>query len=202
MSDEFLTAKQIATMLSVKTTFVTTMAREGRIPVVWYGKQPLFDEDDVRLWLGDQSYCPREELEIVQPGPFKPADEPYQRANGSWTVKLECPDGVVRRFVSRDRKKTQVTHPRKNRVRGTISVHARYRTFQRDGFSCRYCGRRPPEVVLEIDHVVAVANGGGDELENLVSACQDCNLGKRDMDVTLELVPAPIGAGGPDHENR
>ena len=59
-----------------------------------------------------------------------------------------------------------------------INKAKRFEVFHRDGFTCRYCGRKPPEVVLEADHVVAVANGGGDEVENLVTACFDCNRGK------------------------
>jgi hypothetical protein len=59
-----------------------------------------------------------------------------------------------------------------------INKAKRFEVFHRDRFTCRYCGRRPPEAVLEVDHVIAVANGGGDETENLVTACFDCNRGK------------------------
>lgn len=59
-----------------------------------------------------------------------------------------------------------------------VNKKRRFEVFHRDGFTCRYCGRKPPHVVLEADHVIAVANGGGDELENLVTACFDCNRGK------------------------
>lgn len=59
-----------------------------------------------------------------------------------------------------------------------ISKRTRFEVFHRDGFTCRYCGKHPPGTVLEVDHVVAVANGGGDEIANLVTACFDCNRGK------------------------
>jgi hypothetical protein len=52
--------------------------------------------------------------------------------------------------------------------------------FKRDSFTCQYCGRKPPEVILECDHIVAVAKGGGDDMLNLTTACFDCNRGKRD----------------------
>ncbi len=55
---------------------------------------------------------------------------------------------------------------------------ARFTIFMRDNFTCCYCGRTPPEVVLHVDHFVAVANGGTDEESNLVTSCLDCNLGK------------------------
>ncbi len=50
--------------------------------------------------------------------------------------------------------------------------------LKRDRFTCRYCGRRAPEVRLQVDHVQALANGGKTVLENLVTACVACNLGK------------------------
>jgi hypothetical protein len=40
------------------------------------------------------------------------------------------------------------------------------------------CGRSKDEVPLEVDHLLAVANGGTDELANLATLCRDCNGGK------------------------
>lgn len=59
-----------------------------------------------------------------------------------------------------------------------ISTRDRLETLKRDGFTCTYCGRRPPEVVLHVDHIVPKAEGGPDELENYVTSCGPCNLGK------------------------
>ena len=35
-----------------------------------------------------------------------------------------------------------------------------------------------PDVILEVDHINAVANGGKNEIMNLVTSCFDCNRGK------------------------
>lgn len=59
-----------------------------------------------------------------------------------------------------------------------ISRKFRFEIFKRDGFTCRYCGNKPPSVVLEVDHIVPVCNGGGDDSNNLVCSCFDCNRGK------------------------
>lgn len=59
-----------------------------------------------------------------------------------------------------------------------LSKKLRFDVFKRDDFTCQYCGRRTPEVVLHVDHIVPKAEGGRDEIENLVAACADCNLGK------------------------
>jgi HNH endonuclease len=63
-------------------------------------------------------------------------------------------------------------------VRSPLSKKLRFEIFKRDGFSCSYCGAHPPQVVLEVDHIVPVADGGGDEETNLVTACFSCNRGK------------------------
>ncbi len=63
-------------------------------------------------------------------------------------------------------------------VRKAISKKTRFDVFKRDAFTCQYCGAHPPGVLLHIDHIVAVANGGGNDIDNLVTACEPCNLGK------------------------
>lgn len=59
-----------------------------------------------------------------------------------------------------------------------ISKRTRFEVFKRDRFTCQYCGKTPPDVTLEIDHVQPVSHGGTDEKVNLVTACFDCNRGK------------------------
>jgi hypothetical protein len=59
-----------------------------------------------------------------------------------------------------------------------IRTRVRFEIFKRDDFMCGYCGRRSPEVVLQVDHIVAIANGGTDDPINLTTACWECNSGK------------------------
>lgn len=54
----------------------------------------------------------------------------------------------------------------------------RFEVFKRDGFICQYCGRTPPAVILEVDHVIPKVEGGPDDINNYVTACFDCNRGK------------------------
>lgn len=69
-----------------------------------------------------------------------------------------------------------------------ISRRLRFEILRRDGFACRYCGDKAPDVKLTVDHVIAVTLGGGDEPNNLVTACQPCNAGKSSIPVDAELV--------------
>lgn len=61
-----------------------------------------------------------------------------------------------------------------------LSVRTRFEVFKRDGFTCGYCGKKSPEVVLEVDHIIPVAGGGSDDTINLLTSCWDCNRGKSD----------------------
>ena len=65
--------------------------------------------------------------------------------------------------------------------RKAISTRTRFEIFKRDRFACQYCGRTPPEVVLHLDHVIPVADGGSNKEGNLITSCMECNLGKADV---------------------
>jgi len=71
-----------------------------------------------------------------------------------------------------------------------VSKRTRFEIFKRDEFTCQYCGRTPPKVILHCDHINPVSNGGLDDELNLVTSCMDCNLGK--SDVLLEQIARPI----------
>ena len=63
--------------------------------------------------------------------------------------------------------------------REPLSKKTRFDVFKRDGFRCTYCGATPSEsVLLEVDHIHPIAEGGTNEIDNLVTACLACNRGK------------------------
>lgn len=62
--------------------------------------------------------------------------------------------------------------------RNRIPKYIRFEVFKRDKFTCQYCGRKAPEVNLELDHIIPVSKGGKDDMINLVTSCFDCNRGK------------------------
>ena len=59
-----------------------------------------------------------------------------------------------------------------------VSKRLRYEVLRRDNYTCRYCGAFAPLAILVVDHVTPRKHGGPDKLENLITACQDCNSGK------------------------
>lgn len=74
--------------------------------------------------------------------------------------------------------------------REQITKKVRFEVFKRDGFQCSYCGKTPPVVVLEIDHIEPVSKGGSSDETNLITACFDCNRGKGAT--PLDKVPSPL----------
>lgn len=64
--------------------------------------------------------------------------------------------------------------------RQALSKKTRFEVFKRDSFTCQYCGRKAPAVILEVDHIHPVSKGGANDLLNYVTSCVDCNQGKSD----------------------
>ena len=66
----------------------------------------------------------------------------------------------------------------------------RLRVLRRDAHTCYYCG---DENATHVDHVIAKANGGGDEMDNLVAACARCNQlkGTKSQGAFLAIRSAP-----------
>lgn len=71
--------------------------------------------------------------------------------------------------------------------RTPISKRTRFDVFKRDHFTCQYCGKQPPAVVLVIDHITPVCSGGTGDPANLITACETCNQGK--AGIPLSVVP-------------
>ena len=65
------------------------------------------------------------------------------------------------------------------RVPRRINVPCTRRTVMiRDEHTCQYCGATPPRSELTIDHILPKVRGGVTSWENVVCACQKCNLHK------------------------
>lgn len=62
--------------------------------------------------------------------------------------------------------------------RKPIPKSIRFEVFKRDAFTCQYCGAKAPEVILNVDHIKPVADGGENEIVNLITSCFACNSGK------------------------
>ena len=54
----------------------------------------------------------------------------------------------------------------------------RLTVFERDAYKCRYCQKQLTRFTATLDHVKPVTEGGDNSLENLVTACLNCNSQK------------------------
>jgi len=74
--------------------------------------------------------------------------------------------------------------------RKSISKSTRFEVFKRDKFTCQYCGKSAPEVVLHIDHIQPISKGGDNSIANLITACAACNGGKSNRELSDDTVIA------------
>ena len=80
------------------------------------------------------------------------------------------------------------------------SKKIRFEVFKRDAFTCQYCGRTPPQITLELDHMIPKAHNGKESIDNYVTACHDCNNGKGARE--LKSIPPPLKDKTVDLEER
>jgi 5-methylcytosine-specific restriction endonuclease McrA len=81
--------------------------------------------------------------------------------------------------------------------------------FWRDNGHCRYCEVDLTSTInhwasATVDHVIAVAVGGSDEMDNLVLSCNLCNniLSRASDLTTFETRKARVLEKRPDYERR
>jgi hypothetical protein len=76
----------------------------------------------------------------------------------------------------------------RNEYKGVVCrKDLRLAIYLRDSFRCVYCcrdlhGAHPSDITL--DHVVANADGGGNEPANLITACRHCNCSRQDTPIS------------------
>ena len=70
---------------------------------------------------------------------------------------------------------------------------SRREIFNRDRYTCQYCGRQTRELTL--DHILPRHRGGQHEWENLTSACKTCNhrkAGRTPDEARMRLLREPF----------
>ena len=86
---------------------------------------------------------------------------------------------------------TTVTHERHSSRTGAwngsnwIRKARRFAIYQRDGFSCQYCGQDVSATGdysqrATLDHIIPPSKGGTHDSANLRTACRPCNASKGD----------------------
>lgn len=112
---------------------------------------------------------------------FPISGDTYARRFGSWKKALiRAYESVTKEHLDEDGPIEGEPEKAETRKSRTLSLRKRFFVLKRDGFTCKMCGANGPGVKLEVDHIVPVAEGGSDSLDNLQTLCFECNRGKRD----------------------
>ena len=69
------------------------------------------------------------------------------------------------------------------RCRQSIRRRTLFTLADRFGWKCWYCQKPLQLDAVHLDHILAKANGGTDEISNLALTCGFCNRAKTDLDV-------------------
>ena len=123
-----------------------------------------------------KSYRSKNRLKLIE------RDREYRMKNGSfkWRIEKKC-QSCYRSFMPIVSFQVYCKECQEVKKKESGSLKRRFRVLLRDNFTCYYCGRKSPEVVLEVDHFYPESKGGENNLDNYRTSCRDCNQGKKDL---------------------
>lgn len=160
-------------------------------PKLKYTDEELFREIE-RVWikLGRQPSC-----KDFDRNEFNCGRNTFLRRFGGWRNALKAFVDYVNssnQEVEEEPQQLQNTEAKAkiddgiyHRTKRDINLRLRFLVMSRDNFKCCMCGRTPattPGLELHIDHIKPWSKGGETIIENLQTLCQDCNLGKSDLE--------------------
>ena len=64
-----------------------------------------------------------------------------------------------------------------------IPKSIRLEVYEKCNHRCAYCGCELEYKDMQVDHLIALENGGKDSLENYMPSCRQCNFYKHTYDI-------------------
>jgi len=101
----------------------------------------------------------------------------YCRRFGSWLKACEA----FIKYKNQDPIFSKISYLKSTARSRSLNEKTRLQVLKRDLYKCVKCGRSPANhtgIFLHIDHIKPFSKGGSNEIENLQTLCQKCNLGK------------------------
>jgi len=145
-----------------------------------YSDEDLF-ENILNIWQYKGKQPTRRDLDST---PSKITQSPYNRRFNSWST-------AIKEFIKYANGKDITTNNNdgaeksQKKTSRDPSLRLRFKVLKRDNFSCVQCGASPaknPATILHVDHIKPWSKGGETEISNLQTLCQDCNLGKSNLE--------------------
>lgn len=110
--------------------------------------------------------------------------DPHDYSQYSWEdwakMRPEGDDPYINCIGFKLRVPEVVTLANYSKIPASTVAFSRKNLFQRDKFTCQYCGKQPGSKDLTIDHVQPKSRGGLSTWKNCVLACIKCNHRKAD----------------------
>lgn len=111
--------------------------------------------------------------------------ERFNTFRKNWAIRNKEKNAIIQRkyITSLEGKMSKAQRAHKRRVLvadGATITTKELQEMRRSAKSCHYCGSENNP--LTVDHVVAIANGGKHQRENIVFACRSCNCKKSTKD--------------------
>lgn len=127
----------------------------------------------VRQWRLDNLESQRERERLKSRKFFKENREKVLAQNRAWAKANRD------KISARDARRKAL---KKGATLGDPAVIAHWKTLIRKMkfVRCHWCGTKIGGRKVHFDHVVALANGGAESIENLCASCPECNLSKQD----------------------
>jgi 5-methylcytosine-specific restriction endonuclease McrA len=97
----------------------------------------------------------------------------------SW-MELDLVDGEAFIQSVRQRIKTPevIVLNKYDKIPKRVVIFSRRNLWKRDKYRCQYCGKRPKNDEISIDHILPKSRGGVSSFENCVLSCMECNMQK------------------------
>lgn len=83
---------------------------------------------------------------------------------------------AMRRFIQELTQKKR----KKRKLNQALRIDIAYR----QGYACKQCGKFPIPPTFQLDHIVRLADGGADDVDNLQALCVECHAMKTRSETT------------------
>lgn len=119
----------------------------------------------------------------------------HKKLNGFVMVQVDAPDAGIHAEASGETGKT-------SGLRKIFSSEIRNEVYARTEGRCALCGKFVRFDQFTVDHIVPLAKGGTNDIENLQCTCKHCNAMKQDLskeeflDKMLDIIAYQFGKKG------